>query len=105
MMGRTPNRKSVQAVRLAVSKSSKVQDDKVRAIKLWNDFRWNLKKIPDRTYPAIEKLIDESIVAATTLLETEAVRDTVVQRFNEMRNRISEFTVAPSDDQKPESEP
>lgn len=92
MIGRRPSQKSIEAARLALNYAVNKSGDGERAAKLWNDLRWKIKTI-DGDYAAIQTLLAEFIVRAKLEIVSREVRDLVVQRLEEMRNRLSEFTV------------
>lgn len=94
-LGHRPSKKTIEAVKLGLSGG--IETDKGKALEIYRDFRWQLKIMEDRTYQAVEALIDLTIVRCQAELTTPEVRDPVVQRFSEMRSRTSEFTVKPDD--------
>lgn len=60
-------------------------------LKIYSGFKWKLK-IADRTPDEVNALIDEAIVEIKALVHPSYQLD-VIQKFEQMRNRLSEFTV------------
>jgi len=93
-----PSKKTVEAYKLAIKSVQQKYADKAVALALWNAFRWRIKTLA-RSYDDIEKLIEEYSAMAEAQLKDQEVKDAVIRRFSEMRNRLAEFNVEKSDDQ------
>jgi hypothetical protein len=98
-LDRRPTKKTVEALRLALTATGDAWADKQAALEIWKGFRWQIKIMPERTYEGIEKLIDQAIDGCQTTLQTEEVKKPMIQRFTEMKNRISEFMVEPEENE------
>jgi len=66
--------------------------DAITATRIYADFKWTLK-IRQHTHQSIDAEISKSIERCERELLTPEVKAATIQKFNEMRNRLSEFTV------------
>jgi len=92
MLGKRPSKKAAEAARLAVQHAEDKSGDGARAQAIWTDLRFKMKTTCSN-YKEVDNLILDCIIRARTELITREWRDPVVKRLEEMRARVSEFTV------------
>lgn len=72
--------------------------DQARALKIWGDFKWELKK-PGQTYSTIQLLLEQAVERCGRELKLRSIREPVTEKFRVMLIRIGPLVVeGPADE-------
>jgi len=100
MIGKSPSKKTIEAMKIALNTASAKQDDKARALKLWNDLRWRIKTL-DGSYESLQNLICEFVARAEREIISEQIRGPIIDRLREMHGRLNDWTIDLDSEEEP----
>jgi len=92
MLGKRPNKKTVDRMRGAIKAAQDKAGDPERALQIWKDLRWKVQTTAS-SYEDIQRLAAESIARAKAELFDPKLRQQVIRQLEAMVARSSEFTV------------
>lgn len=90
-----PSKRQAEAIKLAIGSANAKHDDKDRAMAIWNDLRWKIQTDKPADWMALEAILAAFTDRVMDEIKTPLIRDAVLARLSEMRNRLSEFNVEP----------
>ena len=106
-LGRRPSKQRADLLRQALIGSRDGAADQQIAMQIWNNLRWRIQTMPERTYPALQALIDQAIVDVEAKVKTPSVKNAIVEKLSQMRNRTTEFNTEEeaTDEHDPDENP
>ena len=97
-LGRRPSKQRADLLRAALVGSRDGAADQQVAMQIWNNLRWKIQTMPERTYQALQALIDLAIVEVESRVKTPSVKTAIVEKLSQMRNRTTEFNTEEAPD-------